>query len=134
MFSFFFAGPDKAPVASTSRHEWTSSQTKRLISIINDRLEDLKSLTNKQAIWKEIAGEFSSSAITATKCEDKWKNLKKSYRDYVQRSNQTGSAPSKFEFADETGQVMGDDPSVIPKMTLDSEGNITSAAEKGDDE
>ena len=94
----------------------------------------MKSLKNKQAFWKDIASEFSPITVTGTKCEDKWKNLKNSYRDYVQRSKWTGSAPSKFEFADEMGQVMGDDPSVVPKMTLDSVGNIASAAWKEDDD
>ncbi|ESP00201.1 hypothetical protein LOTGIDRAFT_173360 [Lottia gigantea] len=36
--------------------------------------------------------------------------------------NRTGAAPSKFEFSREMGEIMGNDPTVIPILTIDSEG------------
>lgn len=67
------------------RHEWTSNQTKRLIALVGEYLEQVKAARNKQHIWSNISEEFETSSITGKKCEDKWKNPKKGYQDYEQK-------------------------------------------------
>ena len=115
------------------KHEWTTGQTKRLIELIGEKLDSLISAKNKQRIWKDIADEFSESTIIGPKCEDKWKNLKKGYRDYVQKTNKSGTGPSKFEFAEAMYTIMGDDPSVVPRMTIDSDATIKGVASANTD-
>ncbi|XP_074662691.1 uncharacterized protein LOC141915166 [Tubulanus polymorphus] len=121
---------DKSPSVfneNNERYDWTVVSTRKLLAVIKDNFDDLNAARNKTKVWRKIAEEMN---IPSEKCVDKWKNLKKAYRNYVQLNNKTGSKPTKFVFADQMHDIMGDDPSVVQEYVADSFRNEYSCTEE----
>ncbi|XP_014681177.1 PREDICTED: uncharacterized protein LOC106821050 isoform X2 [Priapulus caudatus] len=106
-----------------TNNDWTVQQTTALLDAITEHFDELKSSANKAKVWKKICTELQKHVphISVHKCKDKWKNLKKSYRNHVQQTNRTGAQPSKCKFADQMFEMMGDDPSVVPVYVASSD-------------
>ena len=108
---------------SQLRFEWTAGLTKKLIHTMDELMEDFKSARNKKPVWRKVSDTIDYPGVTADRCMDKWKNLKRSYRNHVQNVNMSGAGPSKFTFADDMAKALGDNPSVTPRYVIDSEGH-----------
>lgn len=59
--------------------------------------------------------------VSSNQCLDKYKYLKKAYKSFVDRANKSDAGKCSFKYENEVHQIMGDDPAVKPKYTVDTE-------------
>ena len=116
---------------------WEDHQVKALLGIIKDKDKDLLVKgKNKKAIWKSISEELSSNlgvTITSDQCYDKFRNIKQPLRKHEDRRRKTGNGqPKPFKYPD-IYDIVGDDPTLKPTYTCDSEGNICDRSEVSSD-
>ncbi|XP_076368345.1 uncharacterized protein LOC143255881 [Tachypleus tridentatus] len=112
---------------SSIRYEWSDIETRRLIDLISERYERLKNARNKKRVWKEISDtlnkdKLSEPYVTIDKCIEKWKALKKGFRNHIRTPKKVGD-PRKFAYADCMHRLMGQDLSVMSLVNVDGEGN-----------
>lgn len=72
-----------------------------LLGLLEDNWESLSDLkTSKKLIWDLIANGLEESGFTlrgtnpGQTCKNKWENLRKDYRSYLSKFQQTGSRAS----------------------------------------
>ncbi|PIK45943.1 hypothetical protein BSL78_17192 [Apostichopus japonicus] len=119
------------PVASCTPYielvSWEDSQVKTLLNIIKIK-KDLLKVKNKKPIWKNISSELSDTLgvkVTADQCYDIYRNIKQALRKHEDKRRKTGNGqPKPFNFPD-IYDIVGDDPSLQPAYTCDSEGNMS---------
>jgi hypothetical protein len=89
-----------------------------LLGLLNDNWESLSDTkTSKKQVWDVIANGLEEAGFTvrgANKgqtCKIKWENLRKEYRSYLSKFQQTGSSASdtrkKPKFFDEIEKILG---------------------------
>lgn len=65
--------------------------------------------------------ELGYSGIDANACDQKWRNLKKTYMGAKNNKKTTGTGRTKFEFFNEIDELLGKKPNVSPLATYESE-------------
>lgn len=106
--------PDSAPV------KWTDANAVRaLISKWKNHENDFKNtLIRNNKVWQMIADDLIKEnplwSFTGTQCENKFKDVRKSYTKVKDHNNQSGAELKKFKFYDEMEAVLGEKPIVKP--------------------
>lgn len=75
----------------------------------------LKSQKKKRKqVWQDIANELASNHIekSSTKCESKWRNLLRTYKNVKDSSKSTGRGASRFHFFNLIDEIVGDKPAM----------------------
>jgi len=130
--------------SSTSRYEWKTTITRKMLSI----LEDKKTASDKDFIltkklWADvakcIAKDISGSAPSATQCREKFYSLKRGYRKFLSECKKTGNKrPKPFYFETEMQLLLNDDPAFKPPVLKSSLGtqevNNNNSGNQDDDE
>lgn len=90
-------------------------------------MEVLEKSRNKQPVWNSIAQVMSGESFTISgkQVEQKWNNLKRSYRNAVQYENGSGNNTTSFPYIDKMGVLLGDDPATKPLYTKSSTGQAS---------
>lgn len=69
-------------------------------------------------VWKEIAVKMleanSNWHYSATQCENKWKDLRKTYVKIKDHNNTSKNNPKTCKFYDEIDDILGDKPCITP--------------------
>ncbi|KAJ8036936.1 hypothetical protein HOLleu_17605 [Holothuria leucospilota] len=121
--------PSASPAVLTS---WEDQQVKALIRITKEK-KDLLKVKNKKPVWKNISAELSKElgvTVSGDQCYDKFRNLKQALRKHEDCRRKTGNGQQKpFKFPD-LYEIVGDDPSLQPDFTCDSEGNTSGKMEE----
>lgn len=78
----------------------------------------------KKEVWKIISSEMNKMGFhfTPSQCDQKWKNLTKSYRDCVDHNSKSGNDRKECPFYKELEDCYGYRPNVNPVFTLGIEG------------
>ncbi|XP_038074046.1 uncharacterized protein LOC119742093 [Patiria miniata] len=85
--------------------------------------------TRKASIWKQVVVEMKNAGIkldddnktAAHKCDQKYRNLERQYKDFVQYMNTTGKGKkSKPEYYEEMAALWGDKHTVRPVALVDT--------------
>lgn len=92
------------------------------------KFEDKKTRNKKN--WKFIADEIwtiSKLKVTLEQCENKFKNLKKTYKKIIDNNNSTGRGAQNWQFFKEMDLIFSKDPDVHLASTCSNlEGPSTS--------
>lgn len=105
------------------RHEWTEMEIRMLLDVVAENMGQLKNARNKTKVWSIISEQMQDKGImvSSNQCLDKYKYLKKAYKSFVDRANKSDAGKCSFKYENEVHQIMGDDPAVKPKYTVDTE-------------
>ncbi|KAJ8270535.1 hypothetical protein GJAV_G00116050 [Gymnothorax javanicus] len=102
---------------------WSRAETQLLIDL---RVQKEGSFTARRrahkTLWAEIAKELGEHgySVSGENCANKWKLLKRSYKDVVDHNSCTGNDPKTCAFFDTFNDLYGNKPSTRPQFTLDS--------------
>ncbi|KAJ8923196.1 hypothetical protein NQ315_001750 [Exocentrus adspersus] len=106
------------------RSEWSYEATKELLKIYDEKsdLLDAGIITTQRKLWELTSKALAKKGFyyTGPQCENKWKALKRSYRNKLDRVQRLGSSkrPSPFEY--EVSEILAKRPneSFIRSYTL----------------
>lgn len=105
---------DFAPV------KWTDANAVRaLISIWKNHESDFKSTQIRNSkVWQMIADDLKKEnplwSFNGTQCENKFKDLRKSYTKVKDHNNQSGAEMKTYKFYEEMEAVLGEKPIIKP--------------------
>lgn len=87
---------------------WTQNETLALINIFSLHKDKFKGFKKKRGQWNLISEELAKIGINKApeKCEIKWKNLLRVYRQH----KHDNKGPGKFEFFNELDDIIANDP------------------------
>ena len=75
----------------------------------------------KHIAEKLVEAGFNLGAVPAEKCKNKWNNLKKNVKTFLDNAKKTGAAPmDKPQFYEEVMAVIYDDPSITLSNIVDT--------------
>lgn len=104
-----------------------NTATLMLIDLIGKSKEGIQSKSLRKDIqYKHIAEKlveagFNLGAVPAEKCKNKWNNLKKNVKTFLDNAKKTGAAPmDKPQFYEEVMAVIYDDPSITLSNIVDT--------------
>ncbi|CAG9822177.1 unnamed protein product, partial [Phaedon cochleariae] len=111
--------------------QWKTPEVQLLIQLYEKnklKFEDKK--TKNKKIWQSIAGEIRSISnfeVTPEQCENKFRNLKKTYKSIIDNNNKSGRGVKNWPFFKDMDQIFAKDPDVNPISTCSNlEGPSTS--------
>lgn len=104
---------------------WTVPEVKALIE--GYRLHENKFMSplhNKKTVWEKISSHLNGMGImkTGPKCDEKWRNLKKSYDKILQSKKKTGNHRVDWIFFEDFEEIYFHDPRYNPVATASSSG------------
>jgi len=110
---------------------WPKQATLKLLELVSTNYSAFNDkLTKNRCIWRDIASLLSDvmPGVNGLKCDQKWRNLKKAHKKYVDNQNKTGRGRlDKPEFFDEVDAIVGDSHAVRPPFTLDTAASSASS-------
>lgn len=99
---------------------WNDSNVKLLLHLYDKHKADFygKKKTNR-SIWKSIASEMADYEVIITweQCENKFKNLKKTYKKVIDNNNKTGRGRIDWPYFNVMDDLFGNSPEVHPLST-----------------
>jgi len=100
---------------------WEQSQVAKLLEIIKKNRGMLKDkFHTKKNVWDKIAKELAED-FSAMECDQKWRNLKESYKNYELNKKKTGRGRMTVPaFYAELHDMLSDDHTVQPVALYDS--------------
>ena len=117
-------------------HTWTETEEKMLIAVYIDMEDSFNGIKNHDTIWNEITRKLNSEGVPVAKNQviNKWKYMKKKYKEIVDNSNKTGSSTMYWKHYESFNQLYGNKASTEPAMTIDTSRNIINVAQVCDSE
>lgn len=127
----------------TQCHEnWTRESIKLLIcAYVENKEKFLSPMYNKKKVWENISQTLLKNNVlkSGIKCDEKWRNLKKTYEKVLAEKQKTGGQPVFWEFFNDFQDIYVSDPRYEPVAVASSSGlfkkrNIDECLEKNSDE
>lgn len=117
------------PVFNSNIAIWTQNETLALINIFSLHKDKFKSFKKKRGQWNLISRELAKIGVNKApeKCEIKWKNLLRVYR----QRKQDNKGPGKFEFFNELDDIIAKDPHY--KYMIANTNNVSIKNPKSED-
>jgi hypothetical protein len=106
---------------------WSENAIRLLIVTYNEHKEKFKSPRyNKKEVWNLISHALREHKIykSGLKCDEKWRNLKKTYEKVRTANKGTGGAPTHWFFFDEMHEIYFHDPHFNPVLTVSSSSGV----------
>ncbi|GBB91064.1 hypothetical protein RclHR1_18180005 [Rhizophagus clarus] len=91
---------------------WNENAVKLLLLFLIKRKEEVNNLSTKRG------------GSSNTKCANKWKNIKKNYKDDMDHNKQSGNDPIEVQFKEEVEEILDENRSSITPKVLDSSLNL----------
>ncbi|KAL5236891.1 hypothetical protein ACI65C_004301 [Semiaphis heraclei] len=102
-------------------HDDTDRWPKNHVLVLIDAFEKNKNMfssttVRKEKVWQVIAKHLKNTSINKTdiQCENKWKNLRKSYLIKQRNKKATSQCAFHFEFEEEFDRIYKEEPSFTP--------------------
>ena len=121
------------------RDKWTKIQTKTLVAMWKENLNDIES-GKANMVWIKIKAEVDKYGTTKTvkQCKTKIRNLKDTFKKAKENNQKSGSAPNFPEFYDLFDDAIGHRDSVqLPEFTevglADTENETVDGQDEGDE-
>ncbi|CAG9822155.1 unnamed protein product [Phaedon cochleariae] len=122
----YFPDPEETSTASTSHSEtWTDQMVKLLISTYKDNKHKFDSPNfTKKKVWEKISKELNKFGYNESgpKCDEKWRNLKKTYDKVQMEKKKTGNSKVAWKFFDDIQEIFWRDPHFVPVATASTSG------------
>ncbi|KAM7426578.1 hypothetical protein ABFA07_022156 [Porites harrisoni] len=122
----------EVPLLST----WTPNYTKLLISIKKEKQANFTSgKMRKKEAWSTVAEAFNATdgvvaRVTSEQCANKWKKLEEKFKKTEEHNAKTGRERKTCEFYEELSDCLGDNPKIIPVVTVSSAKAVASTNQR----
>lgn len=99
-------------VEETERQTWTYDETMCLIQSMAVHMEDLNHAKKRKFVFVNISNDLLSNKFSksALSCQNKWKNLLRSYKAAKDQKVKTGRGASRFHFYEQIDELLGEKP------------------------
>lgn len=133
-----------SPIPQSSSHSgtdekavWSHEAVQLLISLYKENKHKFESpMFNKKQVWEHISDKLKKFSVlkSALKCDEKWRNLKKTYDKIINEKNSTGNSNfSYWPYFEEFHEIYFKDPHFNPICTVSSSGVAKKRTEKTND-
>ncbi|XP_038045163.1 uncharacterized protein LOC119719731 isoform X2 [Patiria miniata] len=114
------AGPSS--VGHDERKTWSDRDSTLLVSLRVKMEDSFHGTKAHKVLWNKIAKEMQSKGclVTTDHCQNKWKSIKREYKQTVDHNSQTGANRKICKFYTELDELYGNNESTRPSMTLSS--------------
>jgi hypothetical protein len=85
---------------------WTNAETKSLIMLRVAMQKEFEKAKKHKTLWEKIASEIGVS-VTGKQCENKFKSMKRDYRNVIDNNNGTGNGKITCPFFNELSSLFG---------------------------
>ncbi|KAF5302052.1 hypothetical protein FQR65_LT19135 [Abscondita terminalis] len=106
---------------------WSDNATKLFLSLYEKHKDKFQSAKfSNKSVWKIIATAMSkeSYSLTSEQVENKFKNLKKTYKKIIDNNKQTGRGTISWPYFDLMDAIFGSKPEVTPLRLVSSSSTI----------
>lgn len=81
---------------------------------------------NKKQVWEKISLDLAKHGIqkAATKCDEKWRNLKNNYEKVLKEKQRTGNRPQSWKYFDMLHDIYFRSPQFNPVCVVSSTGLV----------
>jgi len=109
-------------VLDIGKKVWQQAQVAKLLEVVKKYLTLLKGKTQaKKTVWEKISKELGED-FSAMECDQKWRNLKESYKNFELNKKKTGRGRAAVPaFYAELHDLLFDDHTVQPVALRDSQ-------------
>ncbi|XP_048745245.2 uncharacterized protein LOC125658123 [Ostrea edulis] len=123
------SGPSPPSSVSTSSsdsqqtmHVWNESEERFLIDLRLQREERFLGTKSHDFLWGEISSEMKKNGIHVSKTQliNKWKALKKKYKEVNDENNKTGNQKHSWKYFDQFSEVYGNKASTNVSVSFDT--------------
>ncbi|XP_062587937.1 uncharacterized protein LOC134249618 [Saccostrea cucullata] len=108
--------------SQSTMHVWTENEEKCLIDLRLQREEKFTGTKSHDSLWGEIANEMKKNNIQVSKTQliNKWKALKKKYKEINDENNKTGNKKHSWKYLDQFSEVYGNKASTKVAISFDT--------------
>ncbi|XP_067118357.1 uncharacterized protein [Centruroides vittatus] len=102
---------------------WSTNAVKLLISLYKEHENKFSDICwPSKKVWSLISKTLQENnyLVTGNQCDEKWRNLKKTYRKIKDGNKQTGRGRSQWEFFSIMDEILGQRPDIKPPATFES--------------
>ncbi|XP_057658931.1 uncharacterized protein LOC130895575 [Diorhabda carinulata] len=96
------------------RVEWNHEATKELLKVYDEKYDMLDSgiITTQKKLWELVAKDMNKKDFfyTGAQCENKWKTLKRNYKNKLLKMDKTGSCKRQCPFEREIVEILSKRP------------------------
>lgn len=106
----------------TMIHNWTEEEEKLLITLRSDMDDKFFNSKQHDTLWNEILKKMKEEGVSVSRQQviNKWKNLKKKFKEIVDSNNKTGNNPTKWKHFQRLSQLFGNKASTNPAVIIDT--------------
>lgn len=103
-------------------HIWTEEEEKLLITSREEMDDEFHKLKNHEVLWTRITRNIYYNGVKVTRSQvmNKWKNLKKKYREVLDENNKTGNQRITWRHLKSFNKIFGHKASSKAACTYDS--------------
>jgi hypothetical protein len=104
-------------------HYWTEKEEKMLVETRSSLEEEFSSTKSHNTLWQKVKGILAENNIYVTikQAQDKWKNLKKKYKEVEDNNNRSGRSKQTCKYQDTFNNLYGTRPSTRPLCVIDTD-------------
>lgn len=122
---------DQSQLSETNtaqKHNWQYEEVLRLIVAYEDHKDEQHHPKKRKYLWTNIENDMISSGfnVSAEMCNQKWRNLLKSYKTAKDNKNSSGRGACRFMFFYVMDEILGTTPSNQSTHTLSALSNAVS--------
>lgn len=117
-------------------HIWNENEERLLLQLRFDDEKNFKSQKNHDVLWGKIADKLNTEGVNVTKVQamNKWKTLKKKYKEVVDENNKTGNQKTTWKYYEIFNKEFGNKAGTKASITYDSLRDYKLKVEKKDSE
>lgn len=105
-----------------SIHNWTEKEEKLLMTIRGDMEDAFNGTKQHDTLWGKIVKQMNQEGVTVSSKQviNKWKNLKKKYKEVIDSNNHTGNNRCTWKHFDAFNRLYGNKASTMPCVMVDT--------------
>lgn len=108
--------------SQNTMHVWKESEERFLIDLRLQREDKFSGTKSHDVLWGEIANEMKKNGIHVSKTQliNKWKALKKKYKEINDENNKTGNKKYSWKYLEQFSEVYGNKASTKVAVSFDT--------------
>uniref|UniRef100_A0A8W8I085 Myb-like domain-containing protein n=1 Tax=Magallana gigas TaxID=29159 RepID=A0A8W8I085_MAGGI len=113
-------------------HIWSETEEKQLIALRTEMDDAFYKNKNHETLWQKIFENMNSAGIKVTKQQimNKWRNLKRKYKETIDLNKKTGNEKHEFKYQNEFDNLFGHKASTKAAVSFDSGVNAEERKKK----
>ncbi|KAG5890728.1 hypothetical protein JTB14_026034 [Gonioctena quinquepunctata] len=101
-------------ITEEHRVEWSHEATKELLKFYDEKCDMLESgiITTQKKLWELVSKDMAKKGFyySGSQCENKWKTLKRTFRNKMEKLEKFGSCKRSCPFEEEITEILSKRP------------------------